>query len=255
MTNIEKAVEEFLLYTKNFDLNLQPIKMKQEHSLRVMEISNKIAINLGLEKEKIEIATLIGLLHDIARFEQYTQFKTFSDYLSFDHGDYGVELLEKDNTIRKYIETDEYDKIIKIAIKNHNKFAIEEGLSEEELLFSKIIRDADKLDIFYEAVTMFWEENKEEMENGKITPEIKENFYNKQLINKKQITRKSGVDKIMQLLAFIYDINFPISFKIMKEKNYISKMVDKFDFKIQETKDDFEDIKRIANEYIEENAK
>ncbi len=29
--------------------------------------------------------------------------------------------------------------------KNHNKFAIEEGLNSEELLFAKIIRDADKV--------------------------------------------------------------------------------------------------------------
>ena len=37
--------------------------------------------------KEIELAGLIGLLHDIARFEQFTKYQTFNDRLSFDHGD------------------------------------------------------------------------------------------------------------------------------------------------------------------------
>ena len=59
-------------------------------------------------------------------------------------------LLIKD--IRKYIENDKYDEIIRKAIKNHNKFEIEKRLTEKELIFAKIIRDADKIDIIYESV-------------------------------------------------------------------------------------------------------
>ena len=71
----------------------------------------------------------MGLLHDIARFEQYTRFQTFSDLKSIDHGDYGVEILKQNNYIRKFIDTDEYDNIIFKAIKNHNIFKIEDGLT------------------------------------------------------------------------------------------------------------------------------
>ena len=251
MINMEKAIEEFIKYVEEFDLNEKPIKMKKEHSLRVMEISNRIAIDLGLEKEKIELATLIGLLHDIARFEQYKQFKTFSDIRSFDHGDYGVLLLEKDDMIRKYIGTDKYDNIIKKAIKNHNKFSIEDGLSEEEILFSKIIRDADKLDIFYEAVTMFWENDIEKIENGQVRPEIKEHFLEGKLINKKDVSMKDGAEKIIQVLAFVYDMNFDTSFKMLYENKYIDRIIGKFDFKIQDTKEDFEEIRNVANRYVE----
>ena len=142
--NLEKAKEEFLKYTKSYDLNNSNIFRKQTHSLRVMEISKQIAEGLNLTQEEVELATLIGLLHDIARFEQYTRFKTFKDSLSIDHGNLGVEILDKD--IRKYIKTDKYDEIIKIAVKNHNKYAIESGLTKEQELFSKIVRDADKID-------------------------------------------------------------------------------------------------------------
>ena len=124
--NLNTAQKEFLKYTEQFDLKNENIKRKQLHSLRVMKISREIATKIGLAQNDIDLATLIGLLHDIARFEQYTQFQTYRDLESFDHGDYAIKILEKD--IRKYIETPEYDDIIKVGIKNHNKYQIEEGL-------------------------------------------------------------------------------------------------------------------------------
>ena len=49
-----------------------------------------------------ESIILIGLLHDIARFEQYTKYKTFRDSISIDHGDLGVEILFEEKEIEKY---------------------------------------------------------------------------------------------------------------------------------------------------------
>jgi len=122
--NLERAKKELIKYTDNYDLKNEHIKRKQLHSLRVMEISKQIAEGLQLSQEEIELATLIGLLHDIARLEQYTQYGTYKDLESFDHGDYGAEILQKD--IRKYIETEQYDEIIIKAVKNHNKVKKEE---------------------------------------------------------------------------------------------------------------------------------
>lgn len=160
--NIEKAKEEFLKYTNKFDINEEAIKRKIEHSLRVMEISKKLAKQIGLSEEDVNLATLIGLLHDIARFEQYTLFKTYNDLNSIDHGDFGVAILKEKNYIRKYIKEDQYDDIIFKAVKNHNKYKIEKELTEKELLFIKIIRDADKLDIYYESTGIFWNTKKSE---------------------------------------------------------------------------------------------
>lgn len=160
--NLEQAKEEFIKYTEKYDLKNENIERKQLHSLRVMEISRQIAEGLELSQEEIELATLIGLLHDIARFEQYTKYNTFRDLESIDHGDLGAEILK--NEIRKYIENKEFDKIIIKAVKNHNKFKIEDGLTTKEELFSKIIRDADKIDIFYESVEIFRKGKEQEVE-------------------------------------------------------------------------------------------
>ena len=85
--NMENAKEEFIKYTENYDLTDENLDGKQKHSLRVMQISEEIARDLKLNQEEIKLAALIGLLHDIARFEQYTKYKTFRDLDSIDHGD------------------------------------------------------------------------------------------------------------------------------------------------------------------------
>lgn len=242
--DLEKAKNEFLKYTENYDLTNENIKRKQGHSIRVMNISKRIATELKLSEEQIEVATLIGLLHDIARFEQYTQYQTFNDNRSFDHGDYGVKILDKD--IRKYIEIDKYDDIIKKAIKNHNKFEIEEGLNEEELLFAKIIRDADKIDILYETIGMFWKGEEKTINNTEISPEVMEKFEQNKLIKRNKNKVFCGMDKVMSVLAFIFDINYKPSFRIINENDYINKIIDRFEFKEKEK------VRNIALQYLQE---
>ena len=242
--DLEKAKNEFLKYTENYDLTNENIKRKQGHSIRVMNISKRIATELKLSEEQIEVATLIGLLHDIARFEQYTQYQTYNDSRSFDHGDYGVKILNKD--IRKYIETDKYDDIIKKAIKNHNKFEIEEGLNEEELLFAKIIRDADKIDILYETIGMFWKGEEKTINNTEISPEVMEKFEQNKLIKRNKNKVFCGMDKVMSVLAFIFDINYKPSFRIINENDYINKIIDRFEFKEKEK------VRNIALQYLQE---
>ena len=247
---IENAKNEFIKYTEKFDLTNENIKRKQLHSLRVMEISGQIAKDLNLEHEKIEIAKLIGLLHDIARFEQYTQYKTFRDQDSFDHGDYGVKLLEKD--IRKYIITDKYDKIIKTAIKNHNKYKIETKLTEEELLFSKLIRDADKIDIFYESVDIFWKGTENIVENSIISNVMLESFQYQKNSEKNRSEERSEIDKVISVLALIFDVNYKSSFKIIKENDYINKIINRYNLKDEFTRNKVEEIRKIVNSYIEQ---
>lgn len=249
---LEKAKEEFLKYTNKFDLNEPAIKRKQEHSIRVMEISNKIAKDLKLEEKQIELATLIGLLHDIARFEQYTKFHTFSDSESIDHGRFAVEILEENKFIRKFIKEEKYDQIIMKAIYNHNKFKIEQNLDEEELLFAKIIRDADKIDIMYQAVEIYWKDEKTQIEKSLISNNIYE-----QIKNLKQIKRINGekfenVDRVLSVISFTFDINFKESLKIIEQEDYINKIITRFNFEKSETKNKMIEIQKITNDYTKQ---
>ena len=255
MIDIEKSKNEFIKYTQKFNLENNNIKRKQLHSLRVMNISNTIAKELNLSKEEIGIATIIGLLHDIGRFEQYTKFNnTFKEII--DHGDLGEEILRKGKYIGKYINDDQYIDIVCIAIRNHNKYKIEEGLDKRQEMFCKIIRDADKVDILYEATEIFYSEKEiEEINKLLISQEIIEKINEKKQINKNELKQKGKIEKLLVILGFVFDINYRQSFEVIYKENYINKVFKRFNFKDEYTKKEMKKIQQLINGYIEEKIK
>ena len=142
-------IEVFNEYVNNYDMDNPKIKLKYDHSIRVAELSLKYARKLGFYEEDINLAYIIGLLHDIGRFEQAKRFDSFVDLETIDHADLGCEILFEQNIIKKFDIDEKYYEIIKKVIRNHNKHEIEPGLNEQELLHAKLIRDTDKLDILY----------------------------------------------------------------------------------------------------------
>lgn len=253
MIDLIKAQNEFKKYAQNYDMTLDGIERKYAHSFRVMNISTEIAKSLNLNQEQIKLATLIGLLHDIARFEEFTRYDNFSLNNKFDHGNYAEKVLRENNFIRNFIETDKYDDIIITAIRNHNKFKIEDGLDEETLLYCKIIRDADKVDIFYEETILFWQKKEEiqVIENSLILDSYFEQFINRKAILR--VEEQTILDEVIACIAFIFDLNFKYSFEKLKSENYINKTLDRFKFKNQETINRIKIIREIADNFINEN--
>lgn len=250
MIDIKKSKDEFMKYTNNYDIENENIERKIYHSLRVMEISKKIATNMGLVNEQIELATLIGLLHDIGRFEQFKIYQTYSDLESIDHGDLGADILKQNNFIRNFIKESKYDEIILKSVQNHNKYKIADDLNKEEKLFCKIVRDADKIDILYEAIEIFWKNGREEIQNDLISDKVYNEFLNKKLIKKNKNMKKNGIDKLVLMLAFVFDINFHESLEILKKEDYLNKILNNFDFKSQDTKEKIENIRNVLNLYL-----
>ena len=125
--DILKAKKVFKQYVEKYNPEDEKIKIKIAHIERVSQIAKKLAEQLNLDEEDIELAELIGLLHDIGRFEQARVYKTFRDKDSINHGEYGVKILFDNGLIREFIATDRFDEIIKLAILNHNRADIEKG--------------------------------------------------------------------------------------------------------------------------------
>ena len=253
MIDLDKARENYKKYLSNYDLNNDKIKSKVEHSYRVAEISRKIAKDMSLNEEKQQLAELIGLLHDIGRFKQYETFKNYNVISQFDHGDYGAELLNHE--IRKYIETSKYDNIIIKAVKNHNKYKIEEDLTDEELFFSKLIRDADKIDILYECLNIFWKDKEELINQSILSNEMYEQFKKQKLIKIEKDRNYNTIDDMLITLAYTFDINFKESYKYIKEQDYINRIMQRFNFKNIETKEKVKELIKLLNKYIENESK
>ena len=253
--DLKKAEKEFQNYLKNYDIENEKVKLKIKHTYKVIEKSEYLAKELKLDEENKELAKLIALLHDIGRFEQIKKTNGFIDSKAFDHANYATKILFKDNLIRKFIENTKYDKIIEKAIYNHNKYKVESNLNQIELLHCNIIRDADKLDNFRvkeeEALrnTLSSVYNPKTINLEDISPKVYEEFIECKLVNFKN--RKTQIDYWICGISFIFDLNFDVSLKYIKENNYIDILVDKIEYKNSVTKQKMEDIRKCAKEYID----
>ena len=124
---IKKAFEN---YTKKYDMEDDDISYKYYHSYRVMNHAKYLANKLNLSKEDKHLASIIGLYHDIGRFEQDKLFDSYVDTKEFDHGDYGEEVLLKQGIIKDIPVEEKYYNLIGKAVRNHNKYSIEDNLNE-----------------------------------------------------------------------------------------------------------------------------
>lgn len=144
----QQILKKFKNYVDEFAGVDRGVQLKYAHSLRVAHLSEQIAASLNLSKEDIDLAWLIGILHDIGRFEQLRRYHTFIDYQSMDHAKYGVHYLFDEGHIRDFIASGDEDDVIKAAVGEHNVYKIRDGLTPRQDQFTRLIRDADKVDIF-----------------------------------------------------------------------------------------------------------
>jgi len=251
----EIAKNRFNEFIKNsYDLNDDKVKHKLKHTLHVVDNSKYLCNKLNLDDETKELAMIIALLHDIGRFDQAKELQNFrEDINSYDHATLGVKLLFENNLIRSFIGFDKYDEIIKIAIANHSKYIVDfDSMDEIQVLHSKIIRDADKLDSFrakYEDdIYTMANITQEEIENSLISDNIFNDFMNEKTILSKD--RKTPIDIWISYIAFIYGLYFDESLNYISELDYINKLVDRFDYKLKDTKDKMEQIRNKGNNFI-----
>ena len=221
-------IEAFNEYIKNYDLKEPYIKLKYDHSFRVMKLMENYARLLNYSEEDVYIAKLIGILHDIGRFPQYTKYASDIDCQTMDHADYGVKELFKNGKIKMFTQDESIYPILEFAIKNHNKLNIPEQSDERILKFTKLIRDIDKLDIIY--LLGYLKEEHYKITKEPITKEVLDEFYSNQQID---ITKcKIDNDWIVAQLAFTYDINNDIVLKEYKRNlTYYINNLDKEIFK------------------------
>ena len=253
MIDLAKARKSFREYISNYQAEDDKIHLKISHTYRVVALSERIAADLALEEEEEQLASLIGLLHDIGRFEQLRRFGTFVDADSIDHAKFGCELLFGEGLIRRFIEDTAYDRIIEAAISEHSAFAIRQGLEDRQLLHAKIIRDADKLDNFHvklvESITTLFDVP----EIG--DEEISETVYQKALCCQ-PIRHQDAVthmDQWVKYLAFLYDLNFSCSLKIVREHDYIRRNVERICYTNPETKQKMQKIAQAAETFVDRN--
>lgn len=276
--NRKNVINAFAEYVRNYDPSDEKIKLKIDHTYRVAGLCQRIAESLGLSEPDVDIAWLLGMLHDIGRFEQIRRFGTFNDVQSVDHAEFVADLLLKEGLIRKFAEgyyeecelarsgNEEAEQIIKnnehhnkdtglleMAIRQHNKYRVKEDLTERQRMFCDILRDADKVDIFKVnadiPMEIIYDVTTEELKNGVITKEVLESFYKKETVLKS--VRRSAVDHIVGHISLLFELVYKESYRQAKEQGYVYKLLD-FKSDVPEVNAEFDDMRKYVDEFLME---
>jgi putative nucleotidyltransferase with HDIG domain len=203
------------------------IALKEVHTLRVCQEILHIGRALGLSASDLRLAETIALFHDIGRFEQYARYQTFVDRKSVNHAELGVKILRENDVLGKLSEATR-DLVLR-AISYHNRVAVpaDAAANPHCLFFSRLIRDADKLDIWRVVTDYYGRQDRKrnkalELElpdTPVISPRVAEDLLAGRIVDSRHL-RSLNDFKLLQA-GWVYDLNFLPTFQRLHQKAYL----------------------------------
>jgi hypothetical protein len=215
-------------YSENSE-DQRNINLKEEHTSHVCENMVEIGRGLSLNQNQMMLSEAIGLFHDIGRFPQYAQYKTFRDNISVNHGLLGAETLAE----KKMLQTlpDDEQEIIIQSVKFHNAFAVPKKEKDEIVFFIRLIRDADKLDIW--RVFLEYYETPDESRASAVglglpdvfeyTADVLENIFKEEIVSLSRMKTLNDF-KLLQL-SWVFDLNYRPTFRLLLERDYLNRII------------------------------
>ena len=229
--SLSKWFDEYVRKFAGQNGGLPPmLKLKLDHSRRVADNAAGIGHDLGFDAGDTRAARMLGLLHDVGRFTQFTDHRTFRDESSFNHGHRGANILEKCPALAACSEKDRCRIIA--GVRDHNRMHLPESLAPDIMQFVKLARDADKLDIFF-VLYSSWKNGDLRRSpditlmvklDGPINPLALEEIKRKQTISLANV--KSLADFFLLQLSWVHDINFAPTCKYMLSRKVIEHIAE-----------------------------
>ena len=217
-------------FKKGDEAGLRNIILKEDHTFRVCDEILHIGEKLVLNDSQLQLAKIIALLHDVGRFEQYARYKTFVDKKSEDHAQLGIKILKRYDVLKRF--DDSTKKLIFRVIECHNQASLPQEEMEPCLFFIKLLRDADKLDI-WGVVTDYYHlkggtRNKalelDLPDSTVVSEEVYSDLMNEGIVDIGHV--KSLNDLKLLQLGWIFDINFDPTFRCIKDRHYLEMIRD-----------------------------
>ena len=249
----ELVKREFEEYTSHYNARDPKIALKIKHTFRVADLADRIAGSLALPEEDRDLAWLTGMLHDIGRFEQVRRYGTFLDAVSVNHAALSADILFHDGLIRRFLPENAEEKkqdgaeglertdgaggtegtenicgILEKAVRFHNALNLPEDLTERELLFCRLIRDADKTDILHIMCETPFEDiygvSWEELQNSEISEEVFADIMGGRTVNR--ANSRTPLDYRIGHVALVNGLEFPESRKIVQSLGVVDRLLD-----------------------------
>ena len=239
-------------YTENMSDN-RNIALKEKHTRLVCENMSLLTDTLALNDGDRATVETIALFHDLGRFEQYRRYSTFRDDISINHATLGVKILKDENVLK--IVPEEEQRTIYLGVSLHNVFRVPDSINSRDLFFARLIRDADKLDIWRIFVEFYWmQETERASAVGLGFPDLPEcsrdvlrSLEQREMVNLSLLKTLNDF-KLLQL-SWVFDLNFPASFRLMLERGHIDGLSATLPKNIA-----VENAVRVVREFVDRNA-
>lgn len=206
------------------------IQLKECHTHRVCNEMRQLAEALAMNAEDALLVETIALFHDVGRFPQFTKYRTYKDTISENHCLLALKVLQEQKVLKDLPE--EERAVIEKAIEFHGAKEVP-PMDERTAHFTKMIRDADKIDIYtllvesYRILADEPEKLKWEMEypnTPNCNPEIIKSILNNELISYDKLTTLTDA-KLLQL-GWVFDVNFGWSLRQLYDRGYLQAIID-----------------------------
>jgi hypothetical protein len=209
------------------------LKRKEDHTRRICGEMLYLAKELGLDQSASNLAEAIALLHDAGRFSQFVKYRTYNDAKSTNHSLIALDELKKAGVLGPLDAVER--EIIEKTILWHGEKELPPDLDGDLLRYAKMIRDADKVDIYFTVTSFYvdYAKNPDKVRLIEIEVEDRPGEYTQAIVE--QILRGERIDyrqlntwndmKLLQL-AWVYDINYVPMLKRIRQRRYVETILE-----------------------------
>ena len=230
LSGITKWFDAYVQTFANKDGKLHSLlQLKVDHSKGVGRGALSLAHDLEWSCASRNTAEALGLLHDVGRFSQFSEYKTFSDSSSVDHGEYGGAVVAQAPWLRS-LPSEEQSCILD-GIRYHNAKTIPDALAPGSIPFLKLLRDADKLDILKVVLQAVEDDGFRELLN--MLPNVTlDRAPSLEVVN--EIITRRGIslqnvrtlgDFLLMQLSWVYDFNYTATFQRFQDRSFLSRLL------------------------------
>lgn len=227
----EELIRRFREYAASFKgagaLCDENIDLKVDHTLRVASEMSRLCAAENIPARLAELALYAAMLHDVSRFSQFRLSGSFNDAASFDHGDRSAEIAAAEGWVAE-LEHHAAEAVL-TAVCWHNKPSVPETLSPDAMTLTKLVRDADKLDIFN--VVLAHLDHPEDNPavtfsldpHAGVTPAIAAAIAEGRQVAHRDM--RSAADFVAAKLLWPFDLNFTWSRREFLKRDYIERLM------------------------------
>jgi hypothetical protein len=205
------------------------IELKYRHSLRVLDEARGIAASLDADAETADTVLLAALFHDIGRFPQYEKWRTFNDKSSTNHARLSSRVLAGSRVLAD-LPARQRRRVLG-AVFLHNVMDLPPGLPRGLDVTVRVVRDADKLDIYAVMLEQFAageDHNPVAMlhltpDPGRCSPEVVAQVAGGRMVDYR--TMRWVNDFKLLLVSWLHGIDFSHTLERILERGYLDTLL------------------------------